>query len=143
MRDMPNQVQQQDGLLDSGHLSTLVLEATRQTAPFLRIVAYVTLGGAALSIVAAVGTLWAADMGHLGILAILPHLIWAAVGTAAGLNLRSAAIAARRVGQRGLLSDLEDTLGHQLLYWRIVGTMSALAAGMVVMFLGWMALNLL
>ncbi len=66
MRDEHNRVNLQEGLLDSGHVSTLVLETVRQSALYLRIVAWVTLASGGLSVVAALATVVFADLGALG-----------------------------------------------------------------------------
>lgn len=140
MRDENRRVELQDGLLGSGHVSTLVVETVRQSAVYLRIVAWVTLGSGGLSVLAALATVAFTDLGALGFISILPHLVGAGLGIACGLHLRSAAATARRVGERGLLSDLEGTLGHQLLYWRIVGVTTALGGLFVITAVVWAAL---
>ncbi|MGH1342633.1 MAG: hypothetical protein ACRBN8_13815 [Nannocystales bacterium] len=137
MRGAENRVELQEGLLDAGHVSTLVIETVRQSAIYLRIVAWVTLASGGFSALAAVGAIAFTDLGRLGFIAILPHFVGAGLGIACGLHLRSAAATARKVGERGLLSDLEGTLGHQLLYWRIVGVSSVVGALLVLLGLTW------
>ena len=49
------------------------------------------------------------------------------------MHLLNTAKAGQRLADRGNLVDLEDALGHQLLYFRIIGIMMLVAGGLVVL----------
>jgi hypothetical protein len=130
-------VHRSEGILGDGHVSSLVIHTLQSTGPWLRIAGIGTIVFAALSVLSGVISLFVMPLASsfaMPFVQVSVQLIVAAIMIRAGTHLLNTAKAGQRLVDRGSLVDLEDALGHQLLYWRIVGTMMLVGIGVVVLF---------
>ena len=129
-------VHRSEGILGEGHVSNLVIHTVQMMRPWLRIAGIGTIVTAALSIVTGVVSLFFMPIESsfaMPFVQVGTQLIVAAIMIRAGMHLLNTAKAGQRLADRGNLVDLEDALGHQLLYWRIIGIMMLVAGGLVVL----------